>query len=142
MKGRRTRGFTIIEVIVVLVVMGILLGVVGAYLGSSAKQSRREAAETVAQKVKIKLGSFYSEKNRYPISTAEAVTYLNSPTGGNDTELGTSFNDNSKFQYAPRTNSGVVCTTGNAVQCDRYTITILKNGWGGSSSDVDIVVKS
>lgn len=136
------RGFTVVEVIIVLVIIGVMLGTVVAYLGSSSQRTKRESAEATAQEVKIKLGSFYSEKNRYPISTAEVITYLNSPTGGNDSDLATKFNDSSSFQYAPRTNSGAVCTTGNAAQCDRYTITIFKAVWGGSASDSDIVVKS
>lgn len=133
-KHIRQNAFTVVELIVVIVVIGILASVAIVSYSDSQKRAQKSTFDANAQQVKLKLGDYMTDNNKYPVTKSEVVTYLSS-TGS--TSLSTEFNK-SVYSYAPTTNSGGVCST--TVACEKYTITVAKSGWNGSASDTNITV--
>ena len=131
-------GFTIIEVIVVVAVIGILIGIGIGSFASTQNRTIKEEAKVTADKVKLVLDKYFSEKDRYPRAQSTVVNYLNSK---GDTETATLFNDTSVYTYSGTTAEGATtCTETGGVRCERYTITIHKTAWDGADSEADIVV--
>lgn len=134
---RSQRGFTLIELIVIIVIIGILLALGIGSWSSSQNRSKKEAAVAVAEKVKLTLGTYFTEKDRYPAAQGTVTSYL---TSKGDSATATSFGDTSKFVYTGLTASGGACNETGANKCEKYTITINKSVWQGGSSDSDVVV--
>lgn len=120
------KGFTVVEVIVVIVIIGIVLTVGMIGVGESNKRNSRETAVAAAERVKIHLSAFYSEKDRYPVDREEARVYL----ATKDAELATTFSDTVKFDYAPRSAADGSCSLTLGSTCKRYTITVKAEAWG------------
>lgn len=133
----KRNGFTIIEIIVVVAVIGILLGIGIMSFASSQNRAKKEQAIAVADKVKIALGSYYSEKDRYPKDQSVLVTYLNSK---NQAATATAFSDTTNFGYLGTAADGTACNETGVTKCEKYTITVKKAAWQGGSSESDVVV--
>lgn len=134
----KTSGFTIVEIIIVVGVMAILLGIgIGAFTNTQNRAEKEEFI-TVAEKVKLHLGTYYSEKNRYPSALATIVTYLNSR---GETELATEFNNPAAFTYAATDAAGTACADTGEDACERYAITINRTAWGGGTADSNEVIE-
>ena len=74
-RDNRSKGFTIVELLIVIVVIGILAAlVITAYAGIQAK-ARNGKRSTDIQAVQTQLEAFYSQNNYYP-----SLTDLNSAT--------------------------------------------------------------
>ncbi len=112
------KGFTIVELLIVIVIIGILatIGFV-AFSGAQNKANKSKAESTVSQ-VKSKLGEYYATNNTYPADKAAVTTFLNSDDGGNNSALATTFG-NAGYTYA--------CAT----SCDSgFTLTAADTLWG------------
>lgn len=133
----RRNGFTIIEVIITIVIIGILLGIGIMSFANSQNRAKKEQAIAVADKVKLVLDSYYSEKDRFPKEQTVLVSYLNSKS---QTETATLFGNTTNFVYAATTASGGTCAETGINKCEKYTITVKKAAWLGGSSDNDVVV--
>lgn len=113
------KGFTLVELLIVIVIIGILatIGFV-AFSGAQNKAKKSKAESTVSQ-VKSKLGEYNVDNSNYPADKAAVVTYLKSADGGNNTELGNTF-ESGAYTYA--------CTP----DCDSgFTLTAPDSMWGG-----------
>lgn len=132
------QGFTVVELIVVIVVIGILLTLAVVSFSNSQSRAKKEEAIAVADKVKLSLGAYFSEKDRYPKDQSTLVTFI---TSKGDSKTATAFNDTDKFVYQGTTAAGGECDETSAVKCEKYTITIKKSVWNGSESDADEVIK-
>lgn len=122
------KGFTIVELLIVIVIIGILatIGFV-AFSGAQNKANKSKAESTVSQ-VKSKLGEYYATNNAYPADKAAVSTYLNSDDGGNNSSLATTFG-NAGYSYA--------CA---AAGCDSgFTLTAADTLWGAKPAG-DVVV--
>lgn len=133
----RQKGFTIIELIVVVAVIGILLTIGIGSFNSSQNRAKKEDAIAVADKVKLVLGSYFSEKDRYPKAQTTVASYL---TTKGDSKTATTFSDTSKFVYAATSATGGSCDETGANRCEKYTITINKSVWNGGSSEANEVI--
>lgn len=133
-KRNHRKGFTVIELIVVIAVIGILASITVVSYGESQKRAQKSSYESNAQQVKLRLGDYFTDNNKYPVTKSDIVTYLSS-TGS--TSLSTEFSK-AAYTYAPTTNTGVACST--TVPCEKYTITVAKTNWRGGSTDADIIV--
>ncbi len=112
------KGFTIVELLIVIVIIGILatIGFV-AFSGAQNKANKSKAESTVSQ-VKSKLGEYYATNNTYPADKAAVSTFLNSDDGGNNTALAGTFGA-AGYTYA--------CAT----TCDEgFTLTAVDTLWG------------
>ena len=60
------RGFTIIELVMVIAIMGILLGIVTTAASASIKQARDRKADACCKVVQAGFETFYSQKGYWP----------------------------------------------------------------------------
>ena len=60
------RGFTIIELVMVIAIMGILLGIVTTAAASSIKQARDRKADACCKVVQAGFETYYSQKGEWP----------------------------------------------------------------------------
>lgn len=73
--GRRTRGFTLMELLIVLVIVGLLAALVGPTLYQQIKPARQSAARAQIENFATALDSFYIDTGRYP-TTQEGLGVL------------------------------------------------------------------
>lgn len=71
----RRRGFTLVEIILVVAIIMTLVGLVGPRLASKAKRAKINATKIELNNVKTALGSFDVKVGRFP-STAEGLSAL------------------------------------------------------------------
>ena len=60
------RGFTIVEVIVVIAILGILLGIVSTAVVGSVKNGRKRRAEATCSMLEQALATYYQQKGSWP----------------------------------------------------------------------------
>ena len=77
-KARRVRGFTLIEMLVVLVLIGLLAGLVGPKLFGKVDSSKVQTAQTQVKMIKGALESMRLDIGRLP-STQEGLALLSTP---------------------------------------------------------------
>lgn len=140
-----TRGFTIVELIVIIVVIGILASIAIVSYSGSQNRANKSSLESTAQQVKLKLGEHFTDKNVYPVAKADVVTYLNAI---NSSTLANSFNatyNATQINYFACTEGTTNCTATNCnattSPCKTYKIVIPKSAWRGNTADVDLEVK-
>lgn len=131
-------GFTVVELVVVIVLIGVLLVAGMVSLTSSGNRSKKESAIAVADKVKLALGTYYSEKNRYPQSQTGGSGVTGYLTSKGDTATAAEFGDTAKFVYAATTATGTACSDSGVAKCEKYVITVKKETWAGDS---DVTVR-
>lgn len=124
-----SRGFTIVELITVVAVIGILASIGIISWSGARNRAERESYSTNAQQVKLKLGEYYTDNNRYHASKAEVVAYLNDV---GSTTLGTEFSK-SEYSYVPSPGG---CATSGGTACSTYTITVSASNWSNAGGDV------
>ena len=75
---RNIKGFTLIEMLVVLVLIGLLAGLVGPKLFGKVDSSKVQTAQTQVKMLKGALDSMRLDIGRYP-TTAEGLALLSAP---------------------------------------------------------------
>lgn len=74
----RARGFTLLEMIVVLVLIGLIMGLVGPRLFTQADKARVQTAETQVRMIRGALETMRLDIGRYP-ATQEGLALLVDP---------------------------------------------------------------
>jgi prepilin-type N-terminal cleavage/methylation domain-containing protein len=141
-------GFTIVELIVVVVAIGILATIAIISYSGTQNRAKKSNFSSNAQQVKLKLGEYFTDNNRYPKDKTTACTYLNGisvPTLYAEFCTGS---NNAAYSYTASASTPppvVACYNAadiptNTPACATYTITVTKSNWNGASSDTDITV--
>ena len=77
-----TRGFSFIEVLVVIIILGLLSGIVGVYLFDSAEQAKADATKTQIKWLETALDLYRLHNSRYPTSEQGLEALLSKPEVG------------------------------------------------------------
>ena len=80
--GRRLRGFSFIEVMVVIIILGLLSSVVGVYLFDSAEKAKADATKTQIRGLETALDLYRLHNSRYPSSEQGLNALLEKPELG------------------------------------------------------------
>ncbi len=81
MKNRRTQGFTLLEVLVVVVILGILGAVVVPQILSRPDTARLQAAQTDIRSLASALDVYRLDNFQYPSSEQGLEALVNKPSG-------------------------------------------------------------
>ena len=79
---RRLRGFSFIEVMVVIVILGLLSSIVGVYLFDSAEKAKADATKTQIRGLETALDLYRLHNSRYPSSEQGLKALLERPEVG------------------------------------------------------------
>ena len=80
--GRCLRGFSFIEVMVVIIILGLLSSVVGVYLFDSAEKAKADATKTQIRGLETALDLYRLHNSRYPSSEQGLKALLEKPEVG------------------------------------------------------------
>ena len=79
---RRLRGFSFIEVMVVIIILGLLSSIVGVYLFDSAEKAKADATKTQIRGIETALDLYRLHNSRYPSSEQGLKALLERPEVG------------------------------------------------------------
>ena len=79
---KRFRGFSFIEVMVVIIILGLLSSIVGVYLFDSAEQAKADATKTQIRSLETSLDLYRLHNSRYPSSEQGLQALLDKPEVG------------------------------------------------------------
>ena len=80
--ARRLRGFSFIEVMVVIIILGLLSSIVGVYLFDSAEKAKADATKTQIRGLETALDLYRLHNSRYPSSEQGLKALLERPEVG------------------------------------------------------------
>lgn len=144
---KQNRGFTIVELLIVIVVIGILAGLVITTYNGIQQKARNTERTTDLKTFQSQLEAYYATNGRYPATTdlgttgSSNVTFIQANMKGMDKEtlsdpkatphdysLASSPTAN-KYSYAPAPSG---CDDTGTNDCTSYTLTAEPEG-GGSN---------
>jgi prepilin-type N-terminal cleavage/methylation domain-containing protein len=130
MSKQNFRGFTIVELIIVISIISILVTIGIVSWSGAQKSAKQNAARTTIGKLKISLADYYTDTATYPANKpaiCNAPTYSVVSAGDLYTELCTGTNNaNYTYDVTP------VSCNGTSIKCTGYTLTAKKEIWGGT----------
>lgn len=73
--GNSNNGFTLVEIIIVLVLIGILVAIVSPIYKHSVIRAREAVLKENLFMIRDAISKFYQDKNKYPTSLEDLVTF-------------------------------------------------------------------
>ena len=64
--GRRSSGFTLIEILIVMSIIGVLAGMVLIAMGSIQKGAKDEATKALVERLNLYISDYYRKKGTLP----------------------------------------------------------------------------
>lgn len=129
-----SKGFTIVELLIVIVIIGILATIGFVSFSSAQNKAKKSKAQSTVSQVKSKLGEYFSENNSYPASQGDVVTYLEGNGGSSTAD---EFGNTSNYTY---TAEPAGCTTA-ADDCTSFEITALASYWNADAAENLVVTE-
>lgn len=141
-RNLNSKGFTIVELLIVIVVIGILaLLVITTYSGIQAK-ARNSQRQTDIQSLQTQLEAYFSQNGYYPsLANMNSSSWLSTnmksldqealadPSAANGSKTLVNSDDPSKaYGYVVTTSDGAACGTPDATNCAQYTLTAKYEG--------------
>jgi general secretion pathway protein G len=146
------KGFTIVELLIVIVVIGILAALVITTYNGIQQKGRNTERTTDLKAVQGQLEAYYASNGRYPSNTdlgstsANNVTFIQASMKGLDKEAlrdpkggaaDYSLNTGStvaanKYTYAPTAADGTTACDNSTTDCAKYVITAVPEGGGAN----------
>ena len=80
-----SRGFTIIELLIVIVIIGILVAITAVSFGGITKQAKESALKSELKRISTSLELHKAKNGTYPTSLATAIPPIANPTNANIT---------------------------------------------------------
>jgi len=81
MIGKKDKGFTLVELMLVVIIIGILVGMVVPRLAGRTEQARREAARAdIESNIALALDLYELDNGRYPTTEQGLNALINEPT--------------------------------------------------------------
>ena len=81
-RRKRLRGFSFIEVMVVIIILGLLSSIVGVYLFDSAEKAKADATKTQIRGLETALDLYRLHNSRYPSAEQGLKALLEKPEVG------------------------------------------------------------
>ncbi len=134
-----SRGFTLIELLIVIIIIGILAVISFVAYSGATNKAHQAAAQSTVREVQSKMAEYYADNSSYPATQTYMDNWLNSPAGGNNLTLSTTFvSPNYTYAVTPSgcgdtVASGGAITTGTT-PCTGYTLTASATMWGGTTN--------
>ena len=135
-KHRDQRGFTLIEIMVVILILGLLATIVAQSLrGATDKAKRTKATADIAQ-LKTALDRYYIDNGSYPTSDQGLTALVSRPSSG---RIPANYEDGGYIQRVPNDpwgNPYVFQSDGNAYVLKSYGADGAEGG-EGKNADID-----
>lgn len=81
MKAKRRRGFTLVELLVVLAILGLLVGLVGPQVMKHLSGAKSDTARLQVADFEAALDTFYLDNGRYPTTSEGLEALVQAPAG-------------------------------------------------------------
>jgi type IV pilus assembly protein PilE len=127
--GRRSRGFTLLEVMIVVVIVGILAAIALPAYQSQVRKGNRSAAQQFMQDVAVLQQQIMLDSRNYVAVTATSY-FANRPSDGSNPGVGKAAPDTTTGKY------DFTVTVNNAATPPTFTITAT--ALGGQDKDPNL----
>lgn len=81
LRRKRERGFTLVEILVVITIIGLIMGLVGPRVLNYLTESRAKAAQIQIESFATALDLFFIDSGRYPTSSEGLAALVQRPGG-------------------------------------------------------------
>ena len=130
MKNKKQKGFTMVELLVVVTIIAVLTAVGAVSYGSTAKKSRDAKRTSDIEAIRTALELYRSDEGEYPVLTVNASTCITSSSIASATET-----------YLEKVPTDPINTTRSTVlycykysgNATSYTLTIYLEGENGAA---------
>lgn len=130
LRKANNKGFTIVELLIVIVIIGILATIGFVSFASAQNKAKKSKAQSITAQVRSKLGEYYTDNNSYPLSKGDLTTYMNANGAG---ATATEFNATGN-PYTYTGTPSATCTTA-ANDCTAYTLGATASYWKGDAAE-------
>ncbi len=120
------RGFTLVEILIVVVILGILAGIIIPQFTNASTSARASSVQSLLQSVRSQIQLYMIQHNDTPPATTGLWTSLTGPT---DTTGNTSTTNNAQYTWGPYLQQTPVNPLNGQTAFDNNTAVNTTAGW-------------